>query len=183
MSALPVVTESGPAAPRARRRRTPVQRPDGARSLRLVAVSFGGNVVVARLYLELTGYPQIGGGQYHLAHALWGGLLLLVGGLLTLLWGNRWVHPVTAVCVGAGSGLFVDEVGKFITAHNDYFTPVAAPIIYVVCLAVLGLATLAPRTQLDRPRPRAYALAQGLTEVADGPLTPAARAALLAHLH
>jgi hypothetical protein len=182
MSAVPVVVATGAAVPGTRRRRTPVQRPDGARSLRLVAVSFGVTVVVTRLYLELTGYPQIGGGQYHLAHALWGGLLLLVGGLLALLWGNRWVHPVTAVCVGAGSGLFVDEVGKFITAHDDYFTPLAAPIIYVVFLAVLGLATLARRTQLDRPRPRAYAVAQGLTEVADGPLTPAARAALLADL-
>jgi hypothetical protein len=182
MSAVPVVAEAGTAAPAVRRRRTPVQRPDGARSLRLVALGFGVTVVVTRLYLELTGYPQIGGGQYHLAHALWGGLLLLLGGLLALLWGNRWVHPVTAVCVGAGSGLFVDEVGKFITAHNDYFTPLAAPIIYVVFLAVLGLATLAGRTQLDRPRPRAYALAQGLTEVADGPLTPDARADLLADL-
>jgi hypothetical protein len=182
MSAVPATVETGIAVPGTRRRRTPVQRPDGARSLRLVAVSFGVTVVVTRLYLELTGYPQIGGGQYHLAHALWGGLLLLLGGLLALLWGNRWVHPVTAVCVGAGSGLFVDEVGKFITAHNDYFTPLAAPIIYVVFLAVLGLATLARRTQLDQPRPRAYAVAQGLTEVADGPLTPAARAALLADL-
>jgi len=178
----PTVVRTGTAAPGTRRRRTPVQRPDGARSLRLVAVSFGVTVVVTRLYLALTGYPQLGGGQYHLAHALWGGLLLLVGGLLALLWGNRWVHPVTAVCVGVGSGLFVDEVGKFITAHNDYFTPLAAPIIYVVFLAVLGLATLARRTQLDRPRPRAYAVAQGLTDVADGPLTPAARAALLGDL-
>ena len=182
MSAVPVVADPGTGAPHGRRRRTPVQRPDGARSLRLVAVSFGVTVVVTRLYLELTGYPQIGGGQYHLAHALWGGLLLLIGGLLALLWGNRWVHPVTAVCVGAGSGLFVDEVGKFITAHNDYFTPLAAPIIYGVFLAVLGLATLARRTELDQPRPRAYAVAQGLTEVADGPLTPGARAALLADL-
>ncbi len=182
MSAVPVTVRTGTTAPGTRRRRTPVQRPDGARSLRLVALAFGVTVVVTRLYLELTGYPQIGGGQYHLAHALWGGLLLLVGGLLALLWGNPWVHPLTAVCVGAGSGLFVDEVGKFITAHNDYFTPLAAPIIYVVFLAVLGLATLARRTQLDQPRPRAYAVAQGLTEVADGPLTPAARAALLADL-
>ena len=182
MSAVPVAVETDTAVPTARRRRTPVQRPDGARSLRLVALGFGVTVVVTRLYLELTGYPQLGGGQYHLAHALWGGLLLLVGGLLTLLWGNRWVHPVTAVCVGAGSGLFVDEVGKFITAHNDYFTPLAAPIIYVVFLAVLGLATLAGRTQVDQPRPRAYAVAQGLTDVADGPLTPDARADLLADL-
>ncbi len=182
MGALPVAARTGTAVPVPRRRRTPVQRADGARSLRLVAVSFGVTVVVTRLYLALTGYPQIGGGQYHLAHALWGGLLLLVGGLLALLWGNRWMHPLTAVCVGVGSGLFVDEVGKFITAHNDYFTPLAAPIIYVVFLAVLGVATLARRTHLDRPRPRAYAAAEWLGEVADGPLTPAARTALLADL-
>ncbi|NMO88561.1 hypothetical protein [Actinomycetospora sp. TBRC 11914] len=182
MGALPVATETGTAVPGTRRRRTPVQRPDGARSLRLVAVSFGVTVVVTRLYLVLTGYPQIGGSVYHLAHALWGGLLLLVGGLLALLWGNRWVHPLTAVCVGVGSGLFVDEVGKFITQANDYFTPLAAPIIYVVFLAVLGLATLARRTHLDHPRTRAYAAAERLTDVADGPLTPAARDALLADL-
>ena len=123
-----MATETGTAVPGTRRRLTPVQRPDGARSLRLVAVSFGVTVVVTRLYLVLTGYPQIGGSVYHLAHALWGGLLLLVGGLLALLWGNRWVHPLTAVCVGVGSGLFVDEVGKFITQANDYFTPLAAPV-------------------------------------------------------
>ncbi|HEY2195493.1 MAG TPA: hypothetical protein VGH76_24770 [Actinomycetospora sp.] len=181
MSTVPVAVETGTTVA-GTRRRTPVQRADGARSVRLVAVAFGVTVVVTRLYLVLTGYPQIGGGQYHLAHALWGGLLLLLGGLAALLWGNRWVHPLTAVLVGVGSGLFVDEVGKFITAHNDYFTPLAAPIIYVVFLAVLGLATLARRTHLDQPRSRAYAAAEGLTEVADGPLTPAARDGLLADL-
>jgi hypothetical protein len=156
-----------------------VQRPDGARSLRLVAVAFGVTVVVTRLYLELSGYPQIGGGQYHLAHALWGGLLLLVGGLLALLWGNRWVHPVTAVCVGAGSGLFVDEVGKFITARNDYFTPLAAPIIYVAFLAVLAVAVLARRVPMHDPRTVAYTVAVQLKELADGPLRPASRDELL----
>ncbi|MCD2194647.1 hypothetical protein LQ327_14835 [Actinomycetospora endophytica] len=182
MSTIPVTTGLGTADPEPHRSRGPVQRADGARSLRLVAVSFGVTVVLTRLYLALTGYPQIGGGQYHLAHALWGGLLLLIGGLLALLWANHWVQHVTAVCVGVGSGLFVDEVGKFITAANDYFTPLAAPIIYVVFLAVLGLATLARRTHLDGPRARAYAAADGLKEVADGPLTPAARTALLADL-
>lgn len=53
---------------------------DGAASVRLLAVSFGVTVVGTRLYLSLTGRPQIGGGEYQLAHALWGGLLLLLGG-------------------------------------------------------------------------------------------------------
>ena len=80
--------------------RGPVPREDAARSVRLVAVGFGVTVVVTRLYLALTGYPQIGGEVYHLAHALWGGLLLLVGGLTALAWSNRWVPTVTAVETG-----------------------------------------------------------------------------------
>ena len=169
------------ASPRARQQR-PVPRSDGARNVRLLAVAFGVTVVATRLYLSLTGYPQIGGGEYHLAHALWGGLLLLVGSVLTLLWSNRWVQPMTAVCAGVGSGLFIDEVGKFITARNDYFTPLAAPIIYSAFLAVLGVAVLARRAPLDRPRALAYAALVGLKDLADGPLRPAARDALLRDL-
>ncbi|MEJ2890872.1 hypothetical protein [Actinomycetospora aeridis] len=159
--------------------RGPVPREDAARSVRLVAVAFGVTVVVTRLYLALTGYPQIGGEVYHLAHALWGGLLLLVGGLAALAWSNRWVAPTTAVCVGVGSGLFVDEVGKFITQRNDYFTPLAAPIIYAVFLGVLGLAILAGRARLDRPRVLAYSVAIRSKDLADGPLRPDDRTALL----
>ncbi|WP_133825195.1 hypothetical protein [Actinomycetospora succinea] len=157
-------------------------REDAARSVRLVAVGFGVTVVVTRLYLALTGYPQIGGEVYHLAHALWGGLLLLVGGLTALAWSNRWVPTVTAVCAGVGSGLFVDEVGKFITQRNDYFTPLAAPIIYAVFLGVLGLALLAGRARLDRPRVLAYSVAVRSKSLADGPLRPDDRAALLRDL-
>lgn len=168
-------TTIGPARPR----HSPVPREDGARWVRLLAVSFGVTVVVTRLFLSLSGYPQIGGSDYHLAHALWGGLLLIVGGVLTLLWSNRWVQPLTAILVGAGSGLFVDEVGKFITARNDYFTPLAAPIIYLVFLAVLAVAVLARRAPVDRSRSKAYAVVVALKAVADGPLRPSARRDLL----
>ncbi|MEJ2860239.1 hypothetical protein [Actinomycetospora flava] len=160
----------------------PVPREDAARSVRLVAVAFGVTVVVTRLYLALTGYPQIGGEVYHLAHALWGGLLLLAGGLIALAWSNRWTSTPTAVCVGVGSGLFVDEVGKFITQRNDYFTPLAAPIIYAVFLGVLGLAVLAGRARLDRPRVLAYSVAVRSKGLVDGPLRPDDRRALLADL-
>ncbi|MFR9801225.1 hypothetical protein ACL02T_02855 [Pseudonocardia sp. RS010] len=157
-------------------------RPDAVRSVRLLAVAFGVTVVVTRLYLALTGYPQIGGGEYHLAHALWGGLLLLAGGVVAVLWSNRWVHPATAVCVGVGSGLFVDEVGKFITRRNDYFTPLAAPIIYSTFLAVLGVVVLARRVPRGRPRELAHAAAARLKDLADGPLRPSTRTALLRDL-
>jgi len=157
----------------------PVPRADGAANVRLLAVSFGVTVVGTRLYLSLTGWPQIGGGEYHIAHALWGGLLLLIGGVMSLLWSNPWVQRATALCTGAGCGLFIDEVGKFITARNDYFTPLAAPIIYVFFLAVLGVAMLARRAPMQQPRALAYALVVRLKHVVDGPLSPAERDEML----
>lgn len=162
-----------------RRSRAPVPRVDGAAGVRLLAVSFGVTVVGTRLYLSLTGYPQIGGGEYHIAHALWGGLLLVIGGVISILWSNPWVQRATALCTGVGCGLFIDEIGKFITARNDYFTPLAAPIIYVFFLAVLGVAVLARRAPLRLPRSLAYTLLVRLKGVVDGPVPDGERAAML----
>jgi hypothetical protein len=153
----------------------PVPRVDGAASVRLLAVSFGVTVVGTRLYLSLTGWPQIGGGVYHLAHALWGGLLLLLGGIMALLWSNPWVQRATAVCAGAGSG-------KFITRQNDYFTPLAAPIIYAFFLGVLGVAVLARHAPLQEPRSLAYTLVVRLKSVVDGPVSPDDRAEMLSEV-
>ena len=45
---------------------------DGAeRSLLLVIVSFVIAVVGTRWFLQITGYPQVGGGGLHIAHMLW----------------------------------------------------------------------------------------------------------------
>ncbi len=159
--------------------RPPVPRVDGADGVRLLAVSFGVTVVGTRLYLSLTGYPQIGGGDYHIAHALWGGLLLVVGGVIGLLWSDPWVQRATALCTGVGCGLFIDEVGKFITARNDYFTPLAAPIIYAFFLGVLGIAVLARRAPLHRPRSLAYTLLVRLKGVVDGPVPAGERDRML----
>lgn len=109
---------------------------DGAeRSLLLVIVSFIVAVVGTRWFLQATGYPQVGGGELHVAHMLWGGLALVVAALLLLVVSASWAQPITAILTGAGTGLFIDEVGKFITASNDYFYPLAAPLIYGLLLA------------------------------------------------
>ncbi len=160
----------------------PVARPHAGARLGLLVISFGVTVVVTRLFLVLAGYPQIAGGGYHIAHALWGGVLLAIGAVLPLLWANDWAFTVAALCAGTGVGLFIDEVGKFITSKNDYFTPVAAPIIYVVFLGILALARRVSRPRHYDARGQTYVVLDDLTRVADARVGTGLRADLLSRL-
>ncbi len=162
--------------------RRPVGRARAGQDLGLLVVSFGVTVVVTRLYLMLSGYPQVGGGTYHIAHALWGGLLLIVGSMLPLLWGNRWALTLAALCSGVGVGLFIDEVGKYITTANNYFFPLAAPIIYLAFLAVLAVARWASQARRQDARAQTYVVLEQLTDTADGAVTDRVRRDLLARL-
>ena len=71
-------------------------------------------------FLNLTGYPKVGNGELHIAHVLWDGLLLFVASLLSLLFANRRAYTAGALSAGVEVGLFIDEMGKFITQNNDY---------------------------------------------------------------
>jgi pimeloyl-ACP methyl ester carboxylesterase len=97
-------------------------------------------VVVIRIFLEATGYPQLGGGGLHIAHVLWGGLGMLVAIVLLLLYLTSTTRLIAAVVGGAGFGAFVDELGKFVTSDNDYFFKPTAAILYAL-FVVLFLAT------------------------------------------
>jgi hypothetical protein len=111
-----------------------------------------------------------------------GGLFLTVGSILPLLWANRWALMTSAVLAGAGVGLFIDEVGKFITAQNNYFFPLAAPIIYLSFLALLYLARRVARPSAYDARGQTYLVLDGLTDVADAHLLPQGREDVLARL-
>src|SRR5215471_9422571 len=98
--------------------RRPVRRQGAEQYLLVILVSFAGSVTLTRLFLALTGYPQLGGGELHIAHAL-----------VPLVFANRWAYLLGAALAGVGVGLFIDEVGKFMTRTNNYFYPLAAPIV------------------------------------------------------
>jgi hypothetical protein len=158
--------------------RKPVRREGGERYLLFTLLSFAASVALTRLFLELTGYPQIGGGELHIAHVLWGGLLLFGAALLPLIFANRWIYVVGSLLAGAGVGLFIDEVGKFITSSNDYFHPIAAPIVYVFFLLTVMIYLQVRRPAARETRDELYLALDGLQEVLDRDLEPSERQVL-----
>jgi hypothetical protein len=94
--------------------RASVKRARAETYLLISLSAFAGSVIVTRQFLSMTGYPQIGNSVLHIAHALWGALLLMVAVLMPLLLANGWALSLSALLSGLGVGLFIDEVGKFI---------------------------------------------------------------------
>jgi hypothetical protein len=135
-------------------------------------LSYASSVSLTRMFLELTGYPQLGDAELHIAHVLWGGLLLFVAALLPLIYANRWVYDVSAVLAGIGVGLFIDEVGKFITQANDYFYPAAAPIVYAVFLLTVLLFMRVRNPISTDSRAELYRALEVMGEVLDHDLEP-----------
>lgn len=130
------------------RKKSPVRRLLAERYLLISLISFAASVLVVRLFLELTNYPRVEFGNLHIAHVIWGGLFLFAAALLPIMYANRWALFWSALFSGVGFGLFIDEIGKFITQTNDYFYPPAAPLIYA-CF----LLTVLIYAQFRRPRP------------------------------
>jgi uncharacterized membrane protein YwzB len=148
----------------------------------IVLVSCALTVALTRLFLVLTGYPQIGNATFHIAHALWGGLALFLAGIIALAVQNRGADIIGALLTGIGFGLFVDEVGKFITQKNDYFFPLAAPIVYASLLLILLLTELSRRHQLRSPRAHLLAAISLSQTIADGTVTPTEIKAMESHI-
>ncbi len=107
--------------------------------LEMLLVSAVAAVLTIRLFLELTDYPQVGGAGLHIAHMLWGGLFMLTSIFMLLSYLGKTFDRWAAVAGGLGFGIFIDEIGKFVTADNDYFFRPAISLMYV-CFVFLFLA-------------------------------------------
>jgi hypothetical protein len=158
------------------------RRDRGSRYLLIMIVTFAVTVIATRVYLDLTGYPKVGGGGLHVAHLLWGGLLLILAALVILLFVGRRALLLSALAAGAGVGLFIDEVGKFITESNDYFFAPAAPIIYGAVLLLLLLWLVATRTDRPSRTDAVHGAIEAVRDLQDGLLTQRDRDRALARL-
>ena len=137
----------------------------------IMLVSFALSVFAIRIFLEITGYPQIGSDELHFAHVLWGGLLLFASSLLPLIFVNKRILDISALLSGIGVGLFIDEVGKFITQTNNYFYPAAAPIIYVFFLLTIQIYRMIRKPIKNDLRTNLFHTLEEFEEVLEGDLS------------
>jgi hypothetical protein len=139
-------------------------------------------ILFIRTQLWLTNYPQLGGHGLHIAHLLWGGLFMVIaiGILVTFL--GRSPRRAAAVVGGIGFGFFIDELGKFITADNNYFFKPAAALIYLIFVGLFLLSRGLQRRRDLSPGERLANAIELLGEAADGRLVEPDRRRALALL-
>src|SRR5438270_3257172 len=107
--------------------------------LEIFLVSAVSSLLLLRFFLYLSGYPQVGGGSLHIAHMLYGGLFMAAAIVINVSFLGARVQRFSALLGGVGFGIFIDELGKFITRDNNYFYKPTIGIIYAIFI-VLYLA-------------------------------------------
>jgi hypothetical protein len=135
-----------------------------------------------RTQLYLTHYPQLGGHGLHIAHLLWGGLFMLTALAILLSLLGRRPRQVAALVGGVGFGFFIDELGKFITADDNYFFKPAAGLIYLIFIGLyLGSRAYQRHRGLDEGE-RVRNAIELIGEATRGPFKPEYRDQALALL-
>ncbi|OGK31646.1 hypothetical protein A3I56_04870 [Candidatus Roizmanbacteria bacterium RIFCSPLOWO2_02_FULL_43_10] len=109
---------------------------DGGDLLENFLISAIFSTIGVRFYLYLFGFPEFGGERFHIAHVLWGGLLMTIAIFLLAGFLNKWVKELASIIGGIGFGFFVDELGKYITHDNNYFYQPTIALIYLIFIFI-----------------------------------------------
>ena len=139
----------------------PIRNVDAGDLIEMMLVVAVTTIVIIRIILELSGYPKLGGSGLHIAHVLYGGLMMIAALILVFALLNMSAQWAAAFVGGVGFGFFIDEVGKFISNDVNYFFEPAFAVMYVVfiilffALWAIRRAALRPRRARERPEPAA----------------------------
>ena len=89
-----------------------------------------------RVFLIITGYPQLGNGTLHISHAIWGAVMMAIAIIIAIAFLPPFTRGFIVFLGGAGFGWFIDELGKFITRQVNYFFQPTIALIYVTFVAM-----------------------------------------------
>jgi len=109
---------------------------DLGRRLDLFLVCAVGSVIGNRVFLIITGYPQLGNGTLHISHAIWGAAMMAVAIVFAISFLAPNNRTFIAFIGGCGFGWFIDQLGKFITRDVNYFFKPTIALIYFVFITM-----------------------------------------------
>jgi len=109
---------------------------DASRHLDIFLVCAVASVLGNRVFLIITGYPQIGNSTLHISHAIWGALMMAIAIIISIAFLPPFTRTFVAFLGGAGFGWFIDELGKFITQDVNYFFQPTIALIYIVFITM-----------------------------------------------
>jgi hypothetical protein len=109
---------------------------DVGRRLDVFMVVAVASVLGNRIFLVITGYPQLGNGTLHISHAIWGALMMAIAIVISISFLGPFGRVIASFLGGAGFGWFIDELGKFITRDVNYFFEPTFAIIYCVFIVM-----------------------------------------------
>jgi hypothetical protein len=145
-------------------------------------VSAVSSILFIRFFLTITGFPHVGGSSLHIAHMLWGGFLLMIAVVMVLSFlGNRTLR-IASVIGGIGFGVFIDELGKFITSNNDYFFEPTIALLYIIFLVLFFVFRYIEQHQALTQKEYVMNAFQLFEEVINNDLDTAERAKLLQYI-
>lgn len=159
-----------------------IKRENAGELVMLVLIWGVFSLLGTRLYLEITGYPQVGHGEWHIAHVLFGGVLMIWGMLLSLMFHGEKIRKLGASVFGFGMGWFIDEVGKFLSADNNYFFQPAVMLIYIFFVVLFLVYRYVEWRQPKDEKTLLYQVINRLEEVAEGDLEATEKTQILAKL-
>jgi ABC-type multidrug transport system fused ATPase/permease subunit len=147
----------------------PIRNVDAGDLIEMMLVAAVATIIIIRVILELMGYPKLGGGGLHIAHVLYGGLMMIAALILVFALLNVAARWAAAFIGGVGFGFFIDEVGKFVTNDVNYFYAPAFSVMYVVFVVLFITAYAIRRARLHAHDALANALSL-MREERDGAL-------------
>lgn len=124
-------------------------------------------VLLTRLFLELSGYPQMGGDRWHVSHALLGGVVMVGAMVISLVSHGERYKKVAAGGFGVGVGWFIDEVGKYVSTGNDYFFQPAIVLMYIFFVLIFLLYRFLDKNISRNPKTLLYQAIADLEEIAE----------------
>ena len=147
------------------------KRENAADLILLLMISALVTLLVTRYFLQLFGWPTISFGVWHIAHANWGGMLMVIGMMLVLIFHGEKIRKTAAIVAGMGWGLFIDEVGKYITKNNNYWFQPAIIIIYISFIILYLIYRHLETNQPKDTKTLLYAAINKLEDSAENELT------------